>query len=1052
MQGQPHPNSTQSGRWAVRQEIALQLARQLGVVASKRVSPVLAIIGKPGIGKSHLAQSILEQVPCHRLCVAATIGLGNLARSLPRTRTMPAWAKAQLARLEHDEHVETGILAQAVATILAASAPFVLCLEDVHEADPECSNWISTLASAVARLRGVGLIATSRTVLPEPFQNHRLEPLSPAETARLLEAELRVVAPSQALDWVFAQTRGNPLFTLEYSRYLRRQGFLWSDGEHWHWREPPEGFVPVTVEALILELASGLTADLNCRAALQARTVLPAATEAAWLETVWAQVANLDLPAFRNARIALERGGLFDGDGFAHPLMAEVVARHIDGRTRAEYTLRAMTALEGIDPMLAVEYIGKTDLRASERADRFERAARSLQANNQLDRAARLLARAAEALGSEHGAGLALEAAGHLIDRDVREAERIARLALGHASTRREATFLCATALERLGRHKDAWTLLEMLSEHDRQGLEWWALLIQLRVNSRRNHDAVRLWDEHPEFHNRVPVEAARAAITALIGIGEIERASRLIESVLERFDLSAAQRARLLDRRNMILYRDARYQDVEANLNAILASIDETTHPRECVSYYAIRSNVRTRLHRYAEARSDAERACKLHLATGELTGYAGLAVKLSLAQIYLGEFEQAERVLLETITLARGHDPVGLYECYGHLSFLYLRWQSPHSRMLARRYARLSLEEARHIERDDATVAALEDCCRAEFMNEDPASALEYAREIECIALRTQLGEDLTAANCQVGRALAHLGRDEEARPYLQLAAALYDEHGNHNEALNALLEIDRLEGNLEAAQAKLEWFKANGSPHYADKVRYYFPVLAATPTPPSVIGPAPCRINVLGPVTLERDGQPVLTRAQKRLEILAYLLETRIAGRSEASTLDLLDALYPGESEPEARNTLKQQVYLIRSSLGADSIISTPSGYALGKVSSDAEDVLTFDQTTLWRGPYLGGIGNGWYAGATDALSLRLRSSITALLESDPVEAVRLGSILLEMEPYDADVLRLAVQTLEAAGNPKAARRTREAGRARLAEIGMAFDEANPSPNAA
>ena len=73
------------------------------------------------------------------------------------------------------------------------------------------------------------------------------------------------------------------------------------------------------------------------------------------------------------------------------------------------------------------------------------------------------------------------------------------------------------------------------------------------------------------------------------------------------------------------------------------------------------------------------------------------------------------------------------------------------------------------------------------------------------------------------------------------------------------------------------------------------------------------------VLGPIQLERDGQVVATRARKRLEILAYLLEARIAGRSEVSTLNLLDTFYPNEAENQGKNTLKQKMYEIRTSLG-------------------------------------------------------------------------------------------------------------------------------------
>jgi DNA-binding SARP family transcriptional activator len=143
-------------------------------------------------------------------------------------------------------------------------------------------------------------------------------------------------------------------------------------------------------------------------------------------------------------------------------------------------------------------------------------------------------------------------------------------------------------------------------------------------------------------------------------------------------------------------------------------------------------------------------------------------------------------------------------------------------------------------------------------------------------------------------------------------------------------------------------------------------------------------------------------------------------------------------------EARNNLKQQVYLIRSSLGADSVISTPTGYALGNVSSDAETFLQHGQADLWRGAYLGSLGEGWRPGVREALTLALRARVESLRETDPAEAARLGLILLEMEPYDVDALELTVHALELSGDARLAQRVFVEGRQRLQAVGADVPE--------
>ncbi len=1026
----------------MRQDVVSEMAKRLGVVVSKRVGLALGLWGEPGIGKTHAAQQMLERVPCHHLTLRATMSEAQIAAALPRAKTLPAWVVAQLGRLERGEHVEKSTFSATLAAVLTALAPFVLHLEDLHEVSPQRLGLIVTLAQAIGRTRGVGLLVTSRSELPAPFRNHRLEPLTLQETADLLEQELQSAVPPDGLGWVYQRTWGNPLFTLEFLRYLIRHGFLWSDGHHWHWRAPPDEFVPVTVEALIAQFAATLTLSPAARTALGARVSLPSGLDARRLETVWAAVADLSHEALAGAASELERCGVIDARHSAHPLVAETLQQELSSGQRVQFARRALDALEPLDPAFAAEYVSAAELDPLQASERFERLSARFYQGGDFGRAARVLARAVEHASGERHGRLALEAARLSLAHDVPESERLARLAMRDPAHRTDATFLCATAMQSAGRHEAARQLLEALPEVDKRGPTWWQQRVQFHAAAGENAEAVRVWDERPDFQAQALPWTQYRAISCLIHLSQTARAHSLIETTLLRTDLTTRDRARTLERRTILLLREAQYEAGERNLNEVLELIGDGAFVSDRVAYLGNRALVRIRLGKYLEAREDMERACQLSLSTGVLTHLIATPTVLAEAQIHLSEFEAAEVALLEATALAQRHGHFRLFDCYGRLSLLYLRWNPPHGPTLARRYAHLSLEVARPLERADALVAALEVCVRAELNSHAPQTALVYARELERVAARTALQEDATISSALMGRALAALGEREAALPYLQRATGFYEAQGNPNESVACALEIDRLDNDVEAARLKLAWFQSHGDPHHAARALAYFPQLEAAP-PVSAAGPA-ARLNVLGPVTLTRDGQPIPTRARKRLEILSYLLETRIAGRAQASTLELVDALYEDTPEPEAKRALKQLVYLNRSSLGADCIVSTPTGYALHAVSSDAEDFLHTKASDLWRGAYLGELTEGWHPGVRDAMTLALQTKIETLLASDPSEAARLGSILLQMEPFDAKVLRLVVDGFERAGNPRNAHHVYRDGRARLLEVGELLPE--------
>jgi len=197
------------------------------------------------------------------------------------------------------------------------------------------------------------------------------------------------------------------------------------------------------------------------------------------------------------------------------------------------------------------------------------------------------------------------------------------------------------------------------------------------------------------------------------------------------------------------------------------------------------------------------------------------------------------------------------------------------------------------------------------------------------------------------------------------------------------------------------------------------------------------------------LRQDGFCTPMRGGKRKELLALLLEACLRGRSEVTALTLCDALYPLEPEEAALGALRSAVFKPRSSLGANLVVTTPNGYALGSVASDAEAFLQGGDTNLWRGPYLEDVAlEGRDENVSDALGRALEARIEVLLEAnaptDLEEAVRLSHLRVRAEPFELGALALACRALEARGNRKALERLYSEARTRMLEVGEVLPE--------
>jgi tetratricopeptide (TPR) repeat protein len=1001
-------------------------------VLVKRPGVAIAIQGVAGIGKTHAVQRLLRETPCASCSLHATRPLAQILhavmRSMPRSAVVPTWTKRILERFEGDEDIEPEWGLQAFSALLSKLAPFVLHLEDMHEVSSDRLALIRLLAGMVKRAKGVALLVTSRQAPPDEFEALRLEPLAVDEMRDMLAFELQSALPPEAVDWLFERTAGHPLFALEFLRYLVSQGHLWNNGQRWAWRAPTQPGLPITVEALIEDALGLAMTHAFVPQVLRTKAMIPRDSS---LDT-WREVSGLTETQLREGRLALIRAGILKNDQLSHPLFREVTLQTMPPTERREVARRTMLALKD-HPVLAVEYLARAELSVDQQKAWLEAAVQSATQQQDWSLAADLTVQALELYGPLERTVRARAMAYSVSATNLPKASSL----FAHMeSLETEDTYAWAAILAQIGQLPQALALLEGLPSAEQSRLEWRVQSVRVLSLGEDAARAIQCWDAHPALQGHQDAAFLMIVAKSLMTLSRFPEAGALLERAVVTAPSNEVKAQVLLTRGRLKAYLDdcSPMEDLQQALELFEQSGDSNgramTHYRLGIEWYY---QGRTRL-----ALQHGETAKALFEKLGSQQ-YWTCAVMVYSIYTELAMYAEAERGLLEADAhLAQTSFQALRVDVNTHLSYLYRYWQIPYGAMLAVKFARQALQIARAIQNPRVECNALYHLSKSETL-------LGHAKEGFALANRAlDLARELRFPAMQKYplharyQALKALGRLEEALQDLAHVQALMRQEGYLQDADFFRLELEVQRGNLVEARQCLERLRHNDNHAWVETALRLYPELATHAVAPT---PAPRRVlQVLGEVQI--DGQGV--QGRRRQELLAWLLEARVSGRSGMARLELLEALYPGENEIRAGSRLKELIRGTRASWGADLVRTTANGYALGNVTSDLERFLATGDSSLWRGVYLRHLELGQASTVLETLSLALRTRAEEALIEHPREAARLAKLLLEMNPYDLECLRLQIRALQACENYKTLGRAYSEARGSLLDVGVKLPE--------
>jgi tetratricopeptide (TPR) repeat protein len=1034
----------------------------------KRPGMAIGLWGEAGIGKTHTTQNLLRETQCQHLSQHATSSVSSIAHALPKPKKLLTWVQTIFDKLGRNEYLSVEQTSSAFGAVLSENAPFILHLEDIHEANTEQLEWIVALANVVTHLKGVALLVTSRNAPPEPFESIRLEVLGFEAAKVLLEQEARAPLPPEALEWIHGRAAGNPLFTVEFFKFLARLGFIWNDGQQWRWHTPEQDMMPATVEALIEQMLNQAVSSQVLTNVLAAKTMLPRDTDF----DLWARVVGISRDALNDAITELSKRGILINHEFAHPLFGEVSAQKVPLEKRQDLARKALHSLED-NPLLAISFVQDAALSELESRQWIERGINQAVSNNNLALACDLKIQALEWYEPDAQQQLGLEVA-----KEVRfyNLPKAATLFERFKPQTPDDIYVHAEVLARVGQLTDAKQVLENMPETFKTNLVWLEHLVMIHNDAEDHVGAVAQWDEqtqpldpkdaphghgslldpkdaphghgslldpkdaphgHGSLHSSSNPKFLYKVAQSLTALSRFKDAETILEFALHQTP-SEALRANIYLSKGILgdFVSDRKSSEKHYQAAREIYQRNGDSYNLGCV-FYRLGA-----MEYYQDSLSAAvsylEQSIKFFTEVGHQAQRLQSLTLLAATRIELNQCQTAERELLEAEEQLRGTTfrSKWIMTCT-NLSFLYRGWDIPYGAVLALKYARTALQGATEINNPRLIANCLYHVSKSETFSNNPAEGLRLADQ--CLALAGQLEYPAMLAYPHHARyqALLALNRFDEALAALQIAETKNRILGHNHDANFYALEYQCLTKNWETAREMLTTIRNKESFFYAQIATRHFPELEQA----STVKPSPeLRLKTFG--TMQISGAPI--RGRKRQELLILLLEARITGKPQLEKLELLEALYPTEPEDRAASSLKELIRGTRTSFGKEIIQTTVGGYALGQMTSDLEEFLKNGDTQLWQGMYLQNLEFENSESIRDLLEQALYNRMLQLLETDVKEASRVSRFLLAMNSYDLEMLRISLYALRAARNYKTLERVYENAKVYLLEVGETLPE--------